>query len=485
MNRSLAPLLLAALSIPLAAHAHDDADEPTVITLRPADEPTPALKYRLLPEARELVPGNAAIFYHRAILMVQSVRYRETLRNQPEGLETTKSPETAISDWISGPLDQIPREEAHAQINSYKNALREVELGALRRDCDWEFDNRPETFTLMFPEIQDSRSLARLISLKVRLAVLDGETDLALHWLQVGDALGRHVSQGPTIIQALVGVAIVSVLNGDLLELIQAEGTPSLYWAIAARPEPFIDMSVGLEGERMLLERMLPDFEDLDGPPWSVERGRQFIDEVIEQLSEFSGGPSVDRWNSHAGMAVLVAKVYPEARRSLIDQGRPEAEVDAMPTVQVVGIDSYRQYRTMSDDLYKWMSLPYRTSYQHLDEAFRDLTPEDKLANPGIALFTLLQPGLNAIRLAELQLDRQFAAIQCVEAIRMDANAHDGRLPTSLEAITEAPTPTDPATGMPFDYAVDGQTATLKAPLIPGGPDHPAYRINYELRLAD
>ena len=485
MRRSIAPLLLALAATPIAAQGQTDADEPTVITLRPADEPTPALKYRLLPEARDLVPGNAAIFYHRAIHKVQDIRYRVALRNQSEGSETTEQPEQAISEWISGPLDQIPREEARTQLDHYQSALHEVELGALRRDCDWEYDNRPETIDLMIPEIQDSRSLARLISLKVRLAVLDGETDEALHWLQVGYTLGRHVGDGPTIIQGLVGLAIAGVLNGDLIELIQAQGTPNLYWAIATRPEPFIDLTPGLEGEWTLLERMLPDLLELDGPAWSVDRGRQFVDRAVAQLSGLSGESEIDYWISVPGMAAMVAKVYPEARRALIAEGRSEAQVEAMPTVQVVALHTFQQYRALSDDFYKWMSLPYRLSNRGIDDILWDRLARSKAENPLLTIFGVLIPALESVRLAEVRLDRQFDAIQCVEAIRLDAFAHDGRLPESLEAIAEAPTPVDPATGEPFDYEVDGDVATLSAPLIPGGPDHPAYRIRYELRISE
>ena len=101
-----------------------------------------------------------------------------------------------------------------------------------------------------------------------------------------------------------------------------------------------------------------------------------------------------------------------------------------------------------------------------------------------LRLFTLLLPAIHGARMAEVRLDRQFAALQTVEAIRLHAAAHDGALPASLDEMTDAPPPLDPATGKPFSYEVDGETARLTAPLIPGGPDHPAYRIDYELRLA-
>src|SRR5438874_10736420 len=38
----------------------------TKLKIRPAAAPVPALKYRLLPEARDLKPGNAVILYYRS-----------------------------------------------------------------------------------------------------------------------------------------------------------------------------------------------------------------------------------------------------------------------------------------------------------------------------------------------------------------------------------------------------------------------------------
>ena len=71
MKRTIALLLLVAARWPSAASAQPPPDpQPTVITLRPAAEPVPALKYRLVPEQIKLVPGNAAIFYHRGVTIM-------------------------------------------------------------------------------------------------------------------------------------------------------------------------------------------------------------------------------------------------------------------------------------------------------------------------------------------------------------------------------------------------------------------------------
>jgi hypothetical protein len=107
----------------------------------------------------------------------------------------------------------------------------------------------------------------------------------------------------------------------------------------------------------------------------------------------------------------------------------------------------------------------------------------NRLKNPLLTLFSLLTPALNSARFAFVRLDRQLNALQTIEAIRLYAHDHDGALPPSLEAITEVPVPPDPASGNPFEYELQGDTATLKAWAPPGMPDHPKIRIHYLLKL--
>jgi hypothetical protein len=95
-----------------------------------------------------------------------------------------------------------------------------------------------------------------------------------------------------------------------------------------------------------------------------------------------------------------------------------------------------------------------------------------------------LLPALNSVGLATVRGERQFDMLQCVEAIRLYAAAHDGTLPDSLEALTESPAPLDPATGKPYEYRRDGASATLIAPIPPGAPNNTNYRLHYELKLA-
>ena len=60
-----------------------------------------------------------------------------------------------------------------------------------------------------------------------------------------------------------------------------------------------------------------------------------------------------------------------------------------------------------------------------------------------------------------VRTDRRFAAMRCVEAIRHYAAKHEGKLPASLADVKELPIPSDPLTAKPFEYALDGDKATL------------------------
>ncbi len=450
---------------------------PTVIALRPAAEPRPALKYRLVPERGKLVAGNASVFYHRAIQFVLMQRNALISEEKPAP-GSPGSADQQLADWGNLPIADIPRDLARKRLERFDSALKEIELGATRASCDWEFDLRNEGFTLLLPEIQEMRTLARLVSLHARLAILDGKLDDAMHWTQVGLVMGRHVSDGPIIIQSLVGVAIDSTMVKCLEDLIQAPGMPSLVWALVDRPHPFIDLRHALEGERYLLEREIPELTELDRGIWSVDQAQRFAGELDRKLFPLIAGESVPGTGAavpitmpaaarRLGIAALCAKVYPEAKRALIAQGRPEATVEAMPVIQVSALYCIQEYQKHRDDNFKWFNVPVWQSFNKVDMQ-GSTTPQQKMSNPLLALFEMLNPAFNAVRNAPVRLERSLDALQCVEAIRMHAASHGGKLPESLDAITDAPIPLDPGTGKPFSYKLEGESALLSAPVPPG-----------------
>lgn len=461
---------------------------PTVLTIRPAKQPDPALKYRLIPERRELIPGNAAIFYHRANLMVAT------------SAKDPKSDDKAFG-WLAGAARDVPRDEARGYLARFSSVLHEAELGAFRQDCDWEFDRREEGFELLLPEIQEMRRVGRLVALKARVEILDGHFNEAIHWLEVGFAMSRHLGETPFLIPGLVGMAIAGQLTKPFEELIQAHGGPNLYWALAARPRPLIDMRRAFEGERYFLERDLPGLRELDGPAWSTEKARNFGDELFRKLRGLTGEPRLiapagtkaggagvprlEDLPSRLALAAIVAKVYPEAKRSLIAEGKTAADIETMPTLQVVLIHTLRQYSRFRDDIFKWTVFPLWQTEGIDRVSWPQQSQAGKLANPLLTMFAALMPATQAALLAGARVERGLDALQCVEAIRMYAAEHNGKLPDSLDAMTDTPVPIDPVTGKPFEYKkVDDGTATLSASYPPRGPKIPQHTINYELKMA-
>ena len=67
-------------------------------------------------------------------------------------------------------------------------------------------------------DIQECRSYARLLKLKTRLQIADGDLDGAIETLQTGYALARHVACGETFIHALVGMSISGLMNEEVEE---------------------------------------------------------------------------------------------------------------------------------------------------------------------------------------------------------------------------------------------------------------------------
>ena len=509
MKRTMALLLLVAARWPSGALAQSPAgSQATVMTLRPAAAPVPALKYRLVPERMKLVPGNAAIFYHRGVTIMSETFSRLRAKEKAQPGAFPHSLDMLASDtWLSCPIGEIQRDKARKYLEPFQDALREVELGAWRSTCEWELDQRKEGGSLQLSEFQAMRGLNRLMILKVRVAILDGQADEAMHWINTCFAMGRHISQGPYMIQALIGIAISRNFARCLEDLVQAPGCPSLYWALVDRPRPFVDMRHAMEGERHVLERELPELNDLDRGAWSLDQARQFTDGLRRKLMDRAPGEEVPGLlvtrpisppdlSRRIRIAAMAARLYPSARRALIARGRPEVQVEAMPVIQVAALYSMEEYRRIRDESYKWMTIPYWQykgtnspywqSYNRIDPAI--LSPgEETLANPLLALFLMQAPPLNRIPLGAIVLERELDALQCIEAIRLHANAHEGKLPSSLEAITDAPVPLDPVTGKPFLYQVDGDSATLSGPAPPGirnSAEQKRTALRYELKLS-
>src|SRR5262249_26478943 len=74
--------------------------------------------------------------------------------------------------------------------------------------------------------------------------------------------------------------------------------------------------------------------------------------------------------------------------------------------------------------------------------------------------FTLLVAQYGKVKAAQARLDQRIGLLRCVEALRMYAAQHYGKLPAEVNGL-HLPLPVHPATGKPFSYKLEGKTAHL------------------------
>jgi hypothetical protein len=461
--------LLLAAAAPGAAQPPTEP-EPVKLTIRPAGVPSLALKYQLLPELKDQTPGNAALVYYRAF--------------SPESWGSFRHPGVLekVVAAIQAPLKDVPRQNLNWVLNS--SMLREVDRAARREYVDWELAERVrrEGIMVLLPDIQGLREMGQLLSLRARLEIAQGNHDKAVYTLQTGLALARHTGEGPLLIQALVAIAIAQQTLDRLEELIQQPGAPNFYWALTDLPRPFADLRKPLQGEKLTLYAGFPLLGDIETVPLTPQQQQQLLGALGAGMERALGYGPRPGWTDRLAGVGLVMRAYPGARRALVAEGRPPAEVEALPALQVMLIDALHQYRRLQDDLFRWYGLPYWEARPGLERAER----QERRARQHLEGRPFLDflPRISRVVFVAVRMDRRIAALRCIEAVRLHAAAHDGKLPAALADIHEVPIPLDPVTGKPFEYRASGDRATLYAPPPPGEQPRPDNIVNYQLTLS-
>jgi hypothetical protein len=461
----------AQVSAPLGAGGQAGKEElPWIkLTVSPMAAPKPALRYQLLPELRDVKPGNAALLYQRA----HAPDWFSSFRRHADY--------DKYYDWLELPLEKFPKSKAESLLP--KQTLEEVDRAARRTYCDWELVERlrKDGLGLLIPDVQALREYGALLRLRARVEVLDGRFDKAVHTLQTGYSLGRHTGDGPTLIQALVGVAIVAMMNQSVEDLIQQPRAPNLYWALTDLPRPLVDMRKPLQGERIMVEALLPGLHDMLRDAKSRPLSKEEIVGYLDRIAAL-----VDRKGSEFRLsaAVVSASMYPAARKYLIAQGRKAEEVDALPVVQTALLYAAGVYEERFDELRKWQSLPYWQAREALARVERDIRAKRAEGfNFGTIIADLMIPAVQKVVFAGHRLERKIAALRIVEALRLHAAVNGGKLPNGLADVREAPIPLDPVTGKEFTYKRDGSRAYVSAPPPPGEVANEANTIHYEITL--
>lgn len=470
--------LAAAAAIALAlyggqARAADPPRTPTIRTIQlqvdPAPEPRFALQYLLETPYMEQSPGNAALLYQTAIGQILEA-------NQGEGAIDRDT----LNHWYSSPPETLPVKEVRTALSRFRSAFRNLETAAKCERCTWEYPIREEGFTYMMPQLGEYRTLSRLLCLKARLEIRDGDMDQAFATLRSGVSMARNLGGGPSIIQHLVGVAIAAGMAREIEGWVQAADAPNLYWALTVLPDPLIDIRASIQMESAGLYAKLPELLTLEDTVLSNEQVLDLWRRTAMLLGDDEEGSGW--WLGKTVMMAGAMKRYPRAKTRMLEQGHPAERVEAWPALYVILRDQHQQFRAMRDRFLKWTYVPYTQARDGLKQADEEMSQIWRLEGDGLTNpFLTFLPAIQRIRFLDARLAREIAMLRCVEAIRMYAVDHDGKLPRSLAEITAVPVPSDPLSGGAFHYELTGGKAVLESPIPPDGG--PTDGLRYEITL--
>ena len=146
MKHTITILCIVFLSATTAAAEGEVPSTPLI--LHPAAAPTPALKYALLPELRDTIPGNAVTHYRQAIQILKQ-------DGPPK-----KGREEQVDQWMKIPLKDLPREEVGKFLKQCETTFQEVEAGARSEQCEWELTEklRKTGDATPLPDVQEMRA---------------------------------------------------------------------------------------------------------------------------------------------------------------------------------------------------------------------------------------------------------------------------------------------------------------------------------------
>ncbi len=438
------------------------AGETTVrLEVEPMSESKPAFKYQLLPELRELNPGNAAQDYVKCFMEQRAFFF---------GKEATAD----RARYQTMPLAEL----AGVKLPGYGGfALRQADWAARLDTVDWQALERIQNGGIerLPAELGPIQVLARALHVRFRGEVACRQYPDAIRTAKTILALGRHLGEHPTELASLVGLWVAHLGVGTLTEMVQQPRCPNLYWALTDLPCPLVDLRKGVQGDRTQVAaklRLLRD--DAAMTETEIETFVSHLSGLINFAREQAGHAPR---NLRAELAIRVKdpECQSAARQRLIDAGSAPYFVLKIPPMQVALLDEKLAYEIHRDEHLKHLALPL----WQLGSSSGNAAP----STDRDTLFTDLLPPIIKLRRTQGALEQEIALLRHRRGpLRLHAAEHSGTLPATLSEIS-VPLPGDPFTGKPFVYTVEGATAHLRGDSYRGDEQHPESSVHYEVSL--
>jgi hypothetical protein len=414
----------------------------------------PALKYRLMPELREMQTGNQITAFYKCFFEQNYLFHNKESTDKQQ-------------KWNAAPLKDLANQR---ELIGYGGAaVKQAHYAARLDTVNWELTNQAKSagVGLLLPDVQQMRMLTAVLKVRFRGELARGEFDNAVHTLQTMFTLARTFNEHPTLIGQLVGLALASITLQCVEEFIQQPGVPNLFWALTDLPTPFIDLRKGREMERMFLPK---EYDVLRKAAPVTEAELQLLIKNLDTITDFDEGKKEQRPSASFAEQLKNKDAVSAATARLKGFGHKPGDLAKLSPLQLLMMDDFAQYQAALDDYFKWTNVP---AWQ---------VPADLGKKPRSGPFSELLPAFQKVLQAKFRVQQVIALLMVAEGVRAHAAANGGKLPTTLDVV-KLPLPADPVTGKPFLYELKGGKAVLRGTPPAGREDQPSFNRVYEITV--
>ncbi|MEM6468345.1 MAG: hypothetical protein AAF802_02165 [Planctomycetota bacterium] len=416
----MACTLLAALPRTLTTKCHAQELAESVVVV-PATPPTPALRYRFWPSASESKSISAMPMFTRACFLMD-------LGDSPE---SEKELNDVFALLKSGEWSAEVRERAMAVLLNHQPVQKELERATNCMGVSFDLNLQQEDLlsrvSLLLPEVQKSRQLARLLIIRGHLEARDGKwqkfSRTVTSLFRLAEMVGHENS---FLVGPLVRYATVSAT----LELVEASSQikecPNFYWALSTVPDQLLDVRDALHRERdnpliVFGNEPLPD--EPIGAVAAAAQLRKSINTLQNAGKYVGGGVDIDSQAALLIGGLYVAGSASGCREILGDDPLWSQRVDELSDAEAVLRANRMECRRLVDRFFRWALLPtaIRGPYLSKAESQLDVPLGESPVIPAKLAVKLLLPALQAVFRAEHRMRNQLIDQVNLQAIRAGA----------------------------------------------------------------
>jgi hypothetical protein len=381
--------------------------------------------------------------------------------------------------WQSMSPSELPLDDVKKYLKLTEFQHRDITFAHQMKTMDFSRNirNVESPYSILLPEVQQLRGLARTQSIRSRVAIAEERVDDAFEIIGQQFGMAHHLSQEPFFVSNLVGLAIASIGWEDALDLVQSKNAPNYYWAFASLPKPLVPLRNSFSYELRLVFQEFRALKEVSEAPQSQAYWRSLIDRILPQYnSDLLTQYGQRRPMSRLELVNMIAAGYPGAKQYLIEtEGMDPELVESYPIAQVFFLAQRRFCEYVMDEIAKSSFVDFSETFSNPRISSIEQQWARDSAILGWAAFPAeaFGPAITQIQNAVMRIESLIAVAQIIEGIRMFAAENEGQLPQRLSDIPYS-VPNDPFTGQPFPYEINDDVGVITAD---------ARNIVYKLKL--